>query len=77
MRPRLTLQPAARAGPLPVTIHRPTIGNPLVSELRAGTGTPRAPPAHPALEMGGRGLARVPALGTERARQRVRVREGE
>lgn len=75
VRPRLTLQPAARAGPVPVTIRRPTIGSLLVSELRAGTGTPRAASRPPCFGAGaGRGLARVPALGTERARPRGRGR---
>lgn len=67
MRPQLTLQPAARAGPVRVTIRRPTMGSPLVSKLRAGTGTPLATSRPPRFGDGGRGLARVPALGTERA----------
>lgn len=67
VRPRLTLQPAARAGPVPVTVGRPTMGSPLVSELRAGTRTRQATSRPPRFGDGGRrGLARVPALGTER-----------
>lgn len=62
----LTLQLVAGAGRVPVSGRRPTIGSPLVSELRAGTRTRQATSRPPRFgDGGGRGLVRVPALGTE------------
>lgn len=61
VRPRLTLQPAARAGPVPVTIGRSTMGSPLVSELRAGTRTRQATSRPPRFgDWGGAGSCQSP-----------------
>lgn len=80
--PQLTLQPAVRAGPVPVTSVDPQWGAlwSLSFARERGLARPGSPPASPALELGGgpggRGLARVSALGTESETERLRPRRG-